>query len=123
MDEKIFYQSGVVRVTNARFVVDNQTHAMNGVTSIAHVENQPQRTGLIIALILGVLLLFAGSGGMQIFGFLVAAVCGFLLYQQKTTHIVVLRSSSGEVKALSDTDETHIRRVVEALNDALIHRG
>ena len=123
MEEKIFYQSGVVRVTNARFVVANQTHAMNGVTSIAHVENLPQRTGLVVAVILGLILLIAADGGMQIFGFLVAAACGFALYQQKTMHSVVLRSSSGEVKALSDTDETHIRRVVEALNDALIHRG
>jgi hypothetical protein len=123
MDEKIFYQSGAVRVTNARFIVANQTHAMNGVTSIAHVENPPQRTGLVVALILGLLLLIAGDGGMRVFGFLVAASCGFVLYNQKTTHVVVLRSSSGEVKALSDTDETHIRKVVEALNDALIHRG
>ena len=53
MTEMIFYENGTVRVTNARFIVGNQTHAMNGVTSIAHVENPPERTGLIIALILG----------------------------------------------------------------------
>jgi hypothetical protein len=72
---------------------------------------------------LGLLFLFFGEGSIRIFGLLLAAVCGFVLYQQKTTHVVVLRSSSGEVKALSDTDATHIRSVVEALNNALVHRG
>jgi len=96
---------------------------MNGVTSIAHVENPPQRAGLVIALILGLLLVIGGDGGVRVFGLVIAAACGFFLYNQKTTHVVVLRSSSGEVKALSDTDETHIRAVVQALNDALIHRG
>ena len=123
MEEKIFYQNGIVRVTNARFIVGNQTHAMNGVTSIAHVSSPPQRGGLILGLLLGLVLLFFGEGGTRLFGLLMAAGCSYALYSQKTTHVVVLRSSSGEVKALSDTDEAHIGSVVNALNDALIHRG
>lgn len=123
MDEKIFYENGNVRVNNARFIVANQTHAMNGVTSIAHVASPPQRGGLILALLLGLALLFFGEGGTRLVGVLIAAGCAYALYNQKATHVVVLRSSSGEVKALSDTDEAHIRSVVNALNDALIHRG
>lgn len=35
MEEKVFFEHGSVKVTNARFVVDAQTFAMSNVTSVA----------------------------------------------------------------------------------------
>ena len=43
--------------------------------------------------------------------------------QQKSIHAVILHSASGQVQALSDSDEGYIGGVVRALNDALVHRG
>ena len=123
MEEKIFFESGDVKVTNARFVVGNQTHAMNGVTSVSSHSTAPSRMGLIIGLVVGILILIGASGGTKMVGVAIAGLCGFLLFSQKSTHAVVLRSASGEVQALSGTDEARITGVVSALNEALIHRG
>ena len=123
MEEKVFFEGGDVKVTNARFVVGNQTHAMNGVTSVSSHISPPSRLGLIIGLVVGLLVLIVASGGTKLVGFLIAAACGYGLFAQKSTHSVLLRSASGEVQALSGKDGDHIRSVVSALNDALIHRG
>jgi Family of unknown function (DUF6232) len=123
MEEKVFFENGNVKVTNARFVVGNQTHAMNGVTSVSSHVTKPSRTGLIIGLVIGLLVLLGAEGGGKVLGLAIMGICGYLLYNQKDTHAVLLRSASGEIQALSGTDAMYIGGVVSALNDALIHRG
>jgi predicted ATPase len=123
MDEQVFFDQGTVKVTNARFIVGNQTYAMNGVTSVASGVTPPKRGLLIIGLVIGLLMLIGGDGGTKFVGLLIAAGCGFALYKQQATHAVILHSASGEVRALSDTDEGLISGVVAALNSAIIHRG
>jgi hypothetical protein len=123
MAEEIFYESGNVKVTNARFIVDSQTYAMNGVTSVkGHIIPANRTLGLIL-LIVGLLIFFGSGIGGKLLGLLVAAAGGYLMYQAKATHAVMLHSSSGEAQALSSTDEAYIKNVINALNEALIHRG
>lgn len=123
MEEKVFFESDNVKVTNARFIVGNQTHAMNGVTSVASDVIRPSRAGLIIGVVIGILILLAAGGEGKLLGLGIVGLCGWLLYSQKSTHAVVLRSASGEVQALSGTDGVYIGGVVSALNDAIVHRG
>ena len=123
MSETIFFENGNVKVTNARFVVGNQTHAMNGVTSVASHVTPPSRGAWIAGVAFGLLMTIVADGAGKLIGLAIAGVCGFLLYNQKSTHAVVLRSASGEVQALSGTDSNYINGVVSALNEALIHRG
>ena len=123
MEEKTFFEQNNVKVSNARFIVDGQTFAMNGVTSVKAVVVPPSRMGPIIGLLIGLAILI-GAGGMgKLLGLVVAGAAGYILYSQKATHIVVLNSASGEQNALSNTDASFITGVVTALNDALIHRG
>lgn len=123
MGEDIFYEAPGVKVTNARFVVNNQTYAMNGVTSVKSVVIPPSYGGAIIAIIVGLVLLVAGAAGMKVLGLAIAAVGVFLIVKAKAEHIVVLHSASGEAQALKSTDGQHIGDVINALNDALVHRG
>ncbi|MGA9580901.1 MAG: DUF6232 family protein [Allosphingosinicella sp.] len=124
MSEQVFFEQGNVKVTNARFIVNSQTYAMNGVTSVKSSVVPPSRGGAIIAIGLGLIMVFAAEGAGKIFGVAIAAAAGaWFLSQQKSTHSVYLSSASGEVQALSDTDEGFISSVVHALNEALIHRG
>lgn len=123
MEERIFFEQGSVKVTNARFIVDTRTYAMNGVTSVKSSVTPPTR-GLPIALIIiGALMLLAGGMGVKLLG--VALIGGgiWVWSQQKSTHAVFLSSASGEVQALANTDDQYINGVVQALNEALIHRG
>ncbi|HLL30500.1 MAG TPA: DUF6232 family protein [Allosphingosinicella sp.] len=123
MSEQIFFEQGNVKVTNARFVVHSQTFAMNGVTSVKAGVVPPSRGGAIVAIGVGILMALGAEGAAKIVGIAVAAAGAWYLSQQKSTHLVYLSSASGEVKALSDTDESFINSVIHALNEALIHRG
>ena len=123
MSEQIFYDQGNVKVTNARFIVNSQTYAMAGVTSVKTGLAPANRNGAFIAIGIGLLMAFAADGGSKLIGVLIAGAGIWYLTQLKDTHSVYLSSASGEVQALSDTDETYISSVVQALNEALVHRG
>ena len=123
MREQVFFEHGNVKVTNARFVVDSQTYAMNGVTSVKSNVAPPNRTGAILAIGVGLLMLFAAEGASKIIGLALVAGGAWFLSRLKATHSVYLSSASGEVQALSGTDESFIKSVIHALNEALIHRG
>jgi hypothetical protein len=123
MAEQVFFEQGNVKVTNARFIVNSQTYAMHGVTSVKSQVVPPSRGGAIAAICVGLLILFAADGGAKIIGIAIAAAGAWYLSQQKPVHSVYLSSASGEVQALSDSDSSFINNVIHALNEALIHRG
>jgi Family of unknown function (DUF6232) len=123
MDERTFFEQGNVKVTNARFIVGNQTYAMNGVTSVKSHVTQPSRMGGIIGVLIGLGILFGAEGMGRLIGLVIAAGAAYFLYNQKAVHAVVLNSSSGEAQALSGNDADYINGVISALNEALIHRG
>ena len=123
MNEKILFEQGNVKITNARFIVGNKTTAINGVNSISSRVAHPSRTGPIIGVVIGLAILFGADGAAKLFGLLIAGIGGWILYSQKSSHFVVLVTSSGAVDALDSTDEPFIQSVIAALNDALVHRG
>jgi len=119
MEEKVVFENDSVKVTNARFVVDGQTYAMNGVTSVRRFEKSPARALPIIVGLIGL----ASTGGSVIVGLLILAAAAGIWVSQKTEFSVLLSSSSGEARALSSKDASYIDQVVEALNTAIIQRG
>lgn len=120
MEEKMFFNQGNVSVSNARFIVNGQTYAMNGVTSVKQAARHPSRLGPIVAGIIGLLLLFNAAVGWGL-AFLAVAVVWWVT--QKSEWIVVLQSSSGETKALTSTEKPFIDGVINALNESIVHRG
>ncbi len=123
MDEKVFFEGDGVKVTNARFIVHSQTYAMNGVTSVKSSVTPPNRGGLLIAILVGLVMLIALEGATKILGLIVAGGAMWMLTQQKSSYAVFLSSASGEVQALANTDEAYINGVIHALNEALVYRG
>ena len=123
MEEKVFFDQAGVKVTNARFIVNSQTYAMNGVTSVKSHVTPPDRKGPLIALAIGIIILLAADGAGKLLGLGIAALGAWMLFQQKDTHAVFLSSASGEVKALANQDGDYIGGVVGALNQALVYRG
>jgi Family of unknown function (DUF6232) len=123
MEERVFFENGNVKVTNARFVVGNHTHSINGITSVSSYVTQPSKMGLIVGILVGLGMILSGPWSVKLIGLGIAALCGFLLKNQKATHTVVLQSASGKVEAHSGTDAPQITGIVAALNDAIVHRG
>jgi hypothetical protein len=119
MAETVFLNENNVQVTNARFIVTGQTYAMNGVTSVKSVRENPSRTLPIILGILGLLTLRS----IPFVGILLIGAAVAMFKFKKARHIVVLNTSGGEVKALNSEDVDYIVRIVNALNESIIHRG
>jgi len=127
MEERNFFNEDGVSVTNARFIVNNQTYAMSGVTSVKSFKEEPSRTAPMVLIVVGILLALGsfggGSSGGVIISLLLIGGAIWWWISQKPLYSVLLNSSSGESKALSSKDGEFISKVVSALNDSIIHRG
>ena len=124
--ETTYFNNGRVTVTNARFVVDAETYAISGITSVKLGVKKPNRI-LPIALIL--LTFFALTKGgnpatLSIMHWLLALLPGAVwLAVQRTHYTVTLASASGESRALTSRIQPFVREVVEAINQAIIQRA
>lgn len=118
-----FFNNGHTVVTNARFIVDGQTYAMNGVTSVKQGIKPADRKVGIWLIIIGFIVFLLTSGVGKLFGIILIGVGAWLIYEAKPIASVILQSSSGEVQALTSQDIGFISNVVSALNQAIIHRG
>jgi uncharacterized membrane protein len=123
MEEKVFFSHGNVSVSNARFIVNGQTYAMNGVTSVKQSVNYPSRLGPVILGIIGLLPMLSGHAPGIVWGMVLLALTVIWWTKQKPLWIVVLNSSSGETQALTNENRAFIDGVIEALNQSIIHRG
>jgi len=120
MEERTFFEQGDVKVTNARFISNGQTYAMRNVTSVKPFEQKPPRAmGVIIALIgLGVM-----ASGNFMFGVMALAAGLAVLFLIKPIYHVLLATSSGETRALKTKDRAYVNQVIQAINDAMVHRA
>jgi hypothetical protein len=127
-EEKSFFNEGGVSVTNARFIAQGQTYAMSGITSVKSFQEDPSRKGPIILGIIGVLGTLGAFSSNSVGGGIIMALLfiggaiAWWIYQ-KPEYSVLLSSASGEAKALASKDGQFISNVVNALNDAIVHRG
>jgi Family of unknown function (DUF6232) len=122
MAESSFFDEGGVSVSNARFIVHDQTFAMSGVTSVKTSKKEPSRKGSYILAGIGFLALLVG-GKLALVGWLLILSAGGLWYFQRTEFSVWLSTASGEAKALTSKDSETIAKIVAALNEAIVHRG
>jgi len=118
--ETTFYQDAGATVTNARFMINGQTHALSGITSVSRQVQYPNRLRPLICLLLGMLVL-----GFQYYwmGLLLIVVAGLWLYIQKALYSVVIHTAAGQRKALTDQSEDRVGKIIAALNEAIVHRG
>lgn len=120
MEERVFFEYGDVKVTNARFINGGQTYAMNNVTSVKPYEKKPSRLIGLVVLLAGIVIMAESS---FITGLLITLAAAFYLYQQKTIYHILLSTSAGETTALVTYQRNYLNDVITALNDAIVHRG
>ncbi len=118
-EEKVFFENRGVKVTNSRFITFGKTHSLSGITAVSSQYISPSRKWPIILGVIG-LALFAWKWFLAL---IIIALAVFWWISQKTIYQVVLSSASGESDALSDKDQGFILNVVDALNEAIVHRG
>lgn len=119
--ETTFYQDAQILVTQSRYVTDTKTYAMRNISSVHVFEIVKSKTVQVILIAIGFLLIF--NDNLRIIGFLLLAgsIASFLLI--KSEYAVRISTNSGEANSLISKDKIYIQRIVNALNDAIIHRG
>jgi hypothetical protein len=118
-EEKIFLDEKGVKVTSARFITFGKTHSMSGVTAVSSFVINPNRKGPIILAVVGLLAFFIG----WIYAIIIIGLAAAWWFTQKKKYVVSLSSASGSEDALTNLDQNFIFRVVDALNEAIVHRG
>ncbi|MCK0069133.1 DUF6232 family protein [Kordiimonas laminariae] len=119
MEEKVFFDSNNVSVSNSRFIVSGQTYAMSNVTSVKTGTNVDPKAPKILIIIIGLIT----TAFSAVIGLILIAVGIAILMSSKDSYSVILSTAAGENQALTSDDKNHIEKVVAALNEAIISRG
>jgi hypothetical protein len=119
--ERVFLEERAIRVTNARFIVPGNTFAMSGVTSVKHLEKDRSVIAGYVLIIAGVFLSLLPT--LIAMGVIFILGGALYLWKCKGKFDVRLQTASGEIKALTSNDKEFVRRVVYALNEAIVYRG
>lgn len=120
-NEITFYQDPQVTVTQSRYVTNSKTYAMRNISSV-HIFEIIKSKKLPIALVL-IGFLMALSESMRVIGIVILAIGVTLLIVIKNEYAVRISTNSGEANSLVSKDKIYIEKIVNALNDAIIHRG
>jgi Family of unknown function (DUF6232) len=124
--EHKFFDDGNTLVTNTRVVRGNVTFAMSGITSVKSFPEFPSKKGPIALIVIGALTFLAAlrsSVGVALSGAVLVALGIWWLRSIKTIYHVRLVTASSEKDAVGDTNAQYINSIVDAINQAIIHRG
>ncbi len=128
MEEKVFFESANNKVTNARFITHGETYALAGLTSVKMTETKPSIAKYLWILIgifltlMGIALLVSNPiAGIIIGGF--GALLAWGGFKIKPMYSVVTVNAGGTIQALSSKDFNLINNIVNAINEAIVHRG
>lgn len=128
MAETEFYKNGTVLVTNSRAVMTGKTYSLANVTSVRKVVMPVNYMPIAGMILLGIVLASTGFGSMRstavgVVGVLLVAAGIALAFILKPTYAVRLGSASGEIDGIADKDSAEIDRIVDAISNAIVHRG
>lgn len=122
--EHTFFTNGAVTVTDKRFIVESQTYAISGITSVKFVEIKPNRVLPFVLLVGAILLLVKFSGGASIWHYMLVSLPWIIwLAVQRRKYTVTLTTASGEARALVSRKPKFVHQVIDSLNAAIIARA
>ncbi len=128
--ETVYFDEGDVKVTNARVVIKGQTYAVANITSVVAVKvpNILFRLGCGAFIALSSILVIVTGivvGGEERFGMVGAAVVLFFvaIWLMRGWWSIEMVTSANELSLLGSQDKSRILRVVDAINEAIAHRG
>lgn len=119
--EITFYQDANVQVTQSHFITNSKTYAMRNISSVHIFEIVKSRVMPVIIMVTGVLLLFAKEA--RIVGIIAIILAVLLLMPIKNEFAVRISTNSGEANSIISKDKNYVEQIVNALNNAIIHRG
>jgi Family of unknown function (DUF6232) len=124
MDDDVIYSQGDVLVTKTLVKVGSVSYPVNGIGSVLVSKPKVGVIALIFGGVLGLLALGMFSNRDTGIGLVFLAVGAGLIYSAfNKPSILILRTSSGDQKALSDKNTKLLEEVKNAIETAVIKRG
>lgn len=120
--EIVFFDWENIKVTNARLMINEHTYAINNITSVKTEKQPSQLSFFFAAIIISLVILLAAS--YWVGGVLIIFSVWLLVHTiRNPTYSLMLRTASGENRALQTTNKEFMDNLVEALNDAIVHNA
>lgn len=116
-----FYEDAQVTVTQSRYITHSKTYAMRNISSVHIFEIVKSRTAPVLLIIVGCLMLL--SDDLRALGCCLLALGAALLCLIKNEFAVRISTNSGEANSIVSRDRAYVQNIVDALNEAIIHRG
>lgn len=116
-----------VRVTNSRLMLPNTTYAMANITSVSTETIRPDYSWAILLMVVGVI--FAAVGftppvtPSAMLGLVMLAAGILWIKLLKPHYWLKISSASGDSTPLEDKAKPYVDKLVQAINEAFIHRG
>jgi putative Ca2+/H+ antiporter (TMEM165/GDT1 family) len=130
--EMTFYSDARgVRITSARLIVGDTTYAMANIASVETKRVSPGYGRVALLVILGMFFVIGstpsaigkGSPADLILGVLFVAGGVWLAITQKPNYQLRITSASGESSPLASKERAYVEKIVQAINESMIHRG
>lgn len=120
-NETIFYQDSLVTVTQSRYITQSKTYAMRNISSVHVFEIEKSKVTPILMILFGIPFLF--SGNVFWIGLILIGLGILIVFNIKNEYTVRISTNAGEADSTISKDKEYIQKIVNALNDAMIHRG
>ncbi len=128
-EEITILESGKIKITNLRAVFGNKTYSVSNITSVETQKINPSGCLPFGFAVTSIILLMLGLTDIkENYQFIFYALLSFGLFivmyrGSKPSWAVSLTTASGEVKAYESAKEDEIKKIVEALNNAIVQKG
>jgi hypothetical protein len=122
-------QEGNVKITKLEIIIGPKTFAMSDVISVRMTaRGAPGGCLALVVFLLGLFLLFvSGLGGpageVQIFALILIVIAVVIVAIGKPVFIVQIKTVSGKSNVLASQDRAYIKRVIDAMNEAIVLSG
>ncbi|MBU8884153.1 hypothetical protein KSK37_13760 [Kaistella sp. DKR-2] len=120
-NETIFYQDSSVTVTASRYVTQSKTYAMRNISSVHIFEIVKSKVKAIFTVLIGLTALF--SKDLFYIGIILIPLGIWWFISIKNEYAVRISTNAGEANSIISKDKIYIQKIVNALNEAFIHRG
>lgn len=126
-EQPILNESGVL-VTRTRVVVNGaRTYPISGITAVRRTKTLPARSGAYILGALGVVVMLAGMGNASVLaivvGFVAIVLAVLLRTKQKPKYHLVFNTAGINQQVFTSEDRELVRRITDAISEAVIARG
>ncbi|MEO4005438.1 DUF6232 family protein [Flavobacterium sp. CAU 1735] len=121
--EHFFYRDLTVSVTKSRYIVDDKTYVLRNISSVAVNRIKGSRFNAWVVIITGLIALFIPNDFQIMIGAILIVLGVIWHITIKDSFTVRIGTNAGEANSIISTDETYIKKIVSALNQAIVNRG